>query len=152
MELAAKKFLANPADDKDDAALLRRQFETWAANDAPFERMAENNKFLAEAIPLSKDLAALGEAGIKLLDWLTPPPPPPAEPKKKKPRKPSKAELAAQAAAQQAQTEWLVKENAELDRLSRPPARANAAMQSASPDVLLAAFRPVKVLAAAVHP
>jgi len=25
-------------------------------------------------------------------------------------------------------------------------------MQSASPDVLLAAFRPVKVLAAAVHP
>ena len=89
---------------------------------------------------------------MKLLDWLTPPPAPPAKPGRKKPRKPSKAELAAQAAAQKAQAEWLTKGNAELDRLSRPPARAGAATQSASPDVLLAAFRPVKVLAAAVHP
>jgi hexosaminidase len=151
MELAAKRFVADPAGDKDDAALLRRQFETWATNDAPFQRMAENNKFLAEAIPLSKDLAALGEAGLKLLDWLTPPPPPPAEPKKKPHKKPSKAELAAEAAAQAAQAEWLAKENAELDRLSRPPARGSAGAQSASPDVLLAAFRPVKALADAMR-
>jgi hexosaminidase len=156
MELAAKRFVANPAGGKEDAALLRRQFETWAANDALFQRMAENNKLLAEVIPLSKDLSALGEAGLKLLDYLTPPPPAPAEPNKKKPRvkKPSKAELAAQKAAQAARAEWLAKENAELERLSKPPGRGNAGARppGASADVLLAAFRPVKVLADAVRP
>jgi len=155
MELAAKRFVADPAGDKEDAALLRRQFETWAANHEQFQRMAENNKLLVEAIPLSKDLSALGEAGLKLLDRLTPPPAAPAEPNKKKPRKkPSKAELAAQQAAQAAQAEWLANENTELERLSRPPGRGNAGArpQGGSADVLLAAFRPVKVLADAVHP
>ena len=48
--------------------MLRRQFETWAANDALFQPLAENNSLLEEVKPLSKDLSALGEAGLKLLE------------------------------------------------------------------------------------
>jgi Glycosyl hydrolase family 20, catalytic domain/Glycosyl hydrolase family 20, domain 2 len=120
MELATKRFVANPADAKEDAAMLRRQFETWAANDALFQPLAENNSLLEEVKQLSKDLSALGEAGLKLLDYLVPPPPAPVA-RNKKVKKPSKAELAAQKAAQVAQAQWLAKLNAELARLSRPP-------------------------------
>jgi hexosaminidase len=146
MELAAKRFVAHPAEPQ-DAAMLRRQFQSWAANDALFRPTAENNKMLGELAQLSKDLSALGEAGIKLLDYLTPPPPQPVDPKKKPPKrkKPTKAELAAEAAANAAKAEWLAKLNVELDRLAKPPARGTA-----GPDVRLAAYRPIKVLADAM--
>lgn len=153
LERAARRFVANPAGDKTDEALLRRQFETWAANDALFRPLAENNKLLAEVVPVSKDLAALGEAGILMLDYLKPPP---AVPDGVKPKKLSgkakKAEEAAQKEAAAAKEAWLVKENAELTRLATPPRRgaAGAAAQTPSPDVRLAAFRPVKVLADAL--
>jgi len=153
MELAAKRFVADPRGARNDEALLRRQFETWAANDALFQPVAEGNKLLAEVRPLSKDLSALGEAGLKLVDYLAAPPP--AEPdKSKKPsrKKPSKAELAAEQKAQAAQAEWLATENAELERLSRPPGRGTggAQPQTATADVRLAAVRPVKLLADAL--
>jgi hexosaminidase len=150
LEAAAKRFVANPAGDAADAALLRRQFETWVGNDAAFEQVAADNKLLAEVVPLSKDLSALGGAGLKLQEYLTPPPPVPVV-KGKKPRKPSKKELAAQKAAKAAQDEWLAKENAELDRLAKPSARP-AAGQTPPPsaDVRLAAYRPVKILADAL--
>ncbi len=106
----------------------------------------KDNKLLAEVVPLSKDLSALGVAGLKLLEYLAPQPPAAH-------KKPSKSERAAQKAAKAAEAEWLAKENAELDRLSKPPARAPAGQpQPPSPDVLLAAVRPVKVLADALHP
>jgi hexosaminidase len=154
MEFAARRFVANPAGDKDDEAMLRRQFETWAANDALFQPLVESNKLLAEVAPLSKGLAALGEAGIKMLDYLTPPPAMPAGAKPKKlSSKARKAELAEQQAAQAAKEDWLAKENAELARLAQPPRRGNnGGAQNSSADVRLAAFRPVKVLAdALVH-
>ncbi len=153
MELAARRFVANPASDKGDEAVLRRQFETWAANDARFEPLTENNKLLAEVTPLSKELSDLGEAGLKLMNYLTPPLPPPVDVKPKKlSGKARKAELAAQQAAQAARAQWLTQENAELSRLAQPPRRANggAAAQSSAADLRLAAFRPVKVLADAV--
>jgi hexosaminidase len=152
MELAARRFVADPAGDKDDEAKLRRQFEAWAANDALFQPLVENNKLLAEAAPLSKGLAALGEAGIKMLDYLTPQPVTPAGVKPKKlSSKARKAELAAQQAAQAAKADWLANENAELARLAQPPRRGNAGgAQNPSADVRLAAFRPVKVLADAL--
>jgi hypothetical protein len=150
MELAARRFVANPAAGRDDEARLRRQFETWAANDALFQPLVENNKLLAEAAPLSKDLAALGEAGIKMLDYLTPPPVTPAGVKPKKlSGKARKAELAAEQAAQAAKEDWLTKENTELARLAQPPRRGNNGAQNPA-DVRLAAFRPVKVLADAL--
>ena len=152
MELAARRFVDNPAGDKDDEAMLRRQFETWAANDALFQPLAENNKLLAEVAPLSKDLSALGEAGIKMLDYLAPHPVAPAGVNQKKlSGKARKAELAAQQAAQKAKEAWLNQENAELARLAQPPRRAaGGGGQSPSADVRLAAFRPVKVLADAL--
>ena len=104
--------------------------------------------------PLSKDLAALGEAGIKMLDYLTPQSgPPPGAKSKKLSSKARKAELAEQQAAQAAKDDWLAKENAELARLAQPPRRGNnGGAQSLPADVRLAAFRPVKVLAdALVH-
>jgi hexosaminidase len=143
LEVAAKKFVADPAGDRGDAALLRRQFETWAANDAQFEPLVENNKLLSEVAPLSKELSALGEAGIKLLDYLTPPPPPAEAKPKKLSRKEKKAEDEAHAKAQKSMVDWLAQENAELKQLSDPPKRG----QPAPADVRLAAYRPVKVLA-----
>jgi len=144
LELTAKRFAADPAGDRADAGILRRQFETWAANDAQFEPLVENNKLLAEVEPVSQELSALGEAGIRLLDYLTPPPPPPAGAKPKKlSRKEKKAEEEARAAAQKAMTDWLAQENAELKRLADPPKRG----QSTPAEVRVAAYRPVKVLA-----
>jgi hexosaminidase len=145
MELAARRFVADPAGDREDAGLLRRQFETWAANNALFQPLADNNKLLAEAAPLSKDLSALGEAGIRLLEYLTPPPPTPAGAKKLS-GKARKAELEAERAAQAAREEWLTHEKAELARLAEPPRRGTPSPA----DVRLAAFRPVKVLADAI--
>jgi hexosaminidase len=154
IEAAAKRFLANPASASYDRALLRRQFETWASNDEFFEQMAENNKLLVEVKPVSKELSVLGEDGLKLLEYLTPPAPGPAV--KGKPKKPSKQELAAEKAAETAKAQWLAEVKADLDRLGKPPARgqggAAAAQQSPSADVRLAAYRPVKILADAVRP
>ena len=70
LSLAARRVAANPAD-KTDAALLRARFATWAANDAPFQAMAEGNPFLMELKPLSTDLAGLGAAGLRALNALT---------------------------------------------------------------------------------
>jgi len=139
MEQAAKRFVANPAGDKDDAATLRLQFEIWAANDAKFQALAGDQALLNEIKPVSKDLSALGVAGLRMLDYLT--------------------------ANQPAPADWLTAENTELMRLSRParavrapaaaPRPAGAAAVAPAPppvpvptaDVLVAAFRPVKVLA-----
>jgi hypothetical protein len=71
MEMAAKRM--QPAD----RAFLREQFTRWVENDAPFQALAAGDGMLTEALPLSKDLASLGTAGLKLLDskppsaWLT---------------------------------------------------------------------------------
>jgi hexosaminidase len=71
MEVAAKRM--QPAD----RAFLREQFTRWVENDARFQALAAGDGMLIEALPLSKDLASLGVAGLKLLDakqstgWLT---------------------------------------------------------------------------------
>jgi hexosaminidase len=71
MEMAAKRM--QPAD----RAFLREQFTRWVENDARFQALAAGDGMLSEALPLSKDLANLGTAGLKLLDskppsgWLT---------------------------------------------------------------------------------
>ena len=79
LERAARRFIANPAGDSDDLGLLRRAFAEWAANDARFLPLAENNALLAEVKPLSKDLSALGAAGLRLLDCLAGGQPAPAD-------------------------------------------------------------------------
>jgi len=51
---------------------------------------------------------------------------------------------------QPAPTDWLAGENTELARLSRPARGGRGGGQAPAADVLLAAFRPVKVLADAL--
>jgi hypothetical protein len=123
MELAAKRFLANSAGDKDDEALLRRQFGIWAANDARFQPLAENSALLTELKQVSKDLSSLGAAGLRMLDYL--------------------------AGNQTAPADWLSQQNTELTRMSRQPGRggANAAAPAPPTDLVLAAVRPVRLLA-----
>ena len=152
LEATAKQFVTNPAAELAGKAALRRQFEIWVANDAPFQQIAENNKLLTEVAPMSKDLASLGAAGLRLLEYLTPPPAPdPALKPKKLSGKAKKAELAAQQAAQAEKEAWLAQQNAELARLAQPPRRLPAGSPPVTtPDVRLAAYRPVKVLADAM--
>ena len=108
MELAAARLIKDRAD-KQDEAFLREQFTRWAANDARFQALAEDNALLAEVKPLSKDLAALGAAGLRLLDAL--------------------------AGGQKPPAAWIAQQKAEMTRLAKPQA-----------EVILAAYRPVKVL------
>ncbi len=70
LELAAAKVVADPKGSPTEAALLRREFARWAANDARFQELAAESPLLMELKPLSRDLAALGDAGLKLLDAL----------------------------------------------------------------------------------
>jgi len=70
LELAASKFAADPKASAAEAAALRRAFSLWAANDARFQELAVENPLLEELKPLSRDLAALGTAGLTLLDGL----------------------------------------------------------------------------------
>ena len=108
LELAAARLVKDPAH-AESAALLREQFTRWAANDARFAPLAEGNSMLAELKPLSKDLSALGLAGLRLLDAL--------------------------AARQKLPASWIAEQESILARLAKPQA-----------EVVLAAYRPVKVL------
>jgi hexosaminidase len=108
MEHAAARLIKDRAD-KQDEAFLREQFTRWAANDSRFQALAEGNALLAEVRLLSKDLAALGAAGLRLLDAL--------------------------AGGQKLPAAWVAEQKAEMTRLAKPQA-----------EVILAAFRPVKVL------
>ena len=87
MELAAKHMTP------DDASFLREQFTVWAANDARFQPLINGNGLLAELAPLSKDLSALGAAGLKILDAI--------------------------ASGQALPTDWVALENAEITRMQR---------------------------------
>ena len=64
MEFAARRL--TPAD----VAHLREQFTRWAANDARFQTLAAGNVLLTEVLPVSKDLSAIGDAGLKALDYI----------------------------------------------------------------------------------
>ena len=110
LERAARRFLANPTGATGDLGLLRRAFAEWAANDARFLPLAENNALLEEVKPLSKDLSALGAAGLRMLDCL--------------------------AGGQPAPADWLARQNTDLARMQKPAL-----------EVLMAAARPVKLLA-----
>jgi hexosaminidase len=96
VELAVKRFLAAPSPRQPDVAFLRAQFQEWAANDARLQPLFEGNPLLAELKPISRDLAALGAAGLKLLDD--------------------------RAAGRATPKSWLTKQGAEVARLQKPAA------------------------------
>jgi hexosaminidase len=88
MELAAKRMTP------EDAAFLREQFTAWAANDARFQPLIAGDGLLAELAPLSKDLSALGAAGLKILDAI--------------------------ASGQALPADWVAQQKAEITRMERP--------------------------------
>jgi hexosaminidase len=91
-QLARKVADARPAGLA-DLASLRAQFSLWAANDARFQAVAEDNALLAEVKPLSKDLSALGTMGLQILDNL--------------------------AAGKAADADWMAAQTRELTRMQR---------------------------------
>src|ERR1035441_8810535 len=58
LELIARRVAAARPADAGDMASLRAQFSQWAANDARFQSLVEDNALLAEVKPLSKDRSA----------------------------------------------------------------------------------------------
>jgi hexosaminidase len=96
LELTARRVAAAKPPDAADMASLRAQFSQWAANDARFQPLAEDNALLAEVKPLSKDLSALGVAGLRILDSLE--------------------------TSQPLPDDWMANETREIARLQRPSA------------------------------
>jgi hexosaminidase len=70
LELAAAKLASNPKQSTTEAETLRRAFTRWAENEARLMPLAADYPMLAELQPLSKDVSALGQAGLTLLDCL----------------------------------------------------------------------------------
>ena len=68
LELAAARVAADPNGSTAEVAALRTAFTRWVANDARFQELAAGNPLLTELKPVSKDLAALGNAGLAILD------------------------------------------------------------------------------------
>jgi hexosaminidase len=101
LEAAATKVAADPKGSVAEAALLRREFARWAGNDGRFQEMAAENPLLAELKPVSKDLAALGTAGLTLLDAL------------------EKGQAPA--------ASWIAEETKEISRMEKPVAEVNLA-------------------------
>src|SRR5882724_10599866 len=62
------KLLASTCRDSAAANELRRQFTLWSQNDATFASMAQKSFLANEVVPTSRDLAAIGNAGLRALD------------------------------------------------------------------------------------
>jgi hexosaminidase len=94
LEAAAARVVASPTSAAAENKLLSEGFRVWASNDERFQSLAEGNLLMAELKPLSKDLAALGAMGVKILDYLVSGKPAPAD--------------------------WIETQNKELTRMARP--------------------------------
>jgi len=62
------KFLAGACRDSAAANQLRRQFTLWSQNDATFASLAQKSFLANEVVATSRDLAAVGNAGLRALD------------------------------------------------------------------------------------
>jgi hexosaminidase len=62
------KFLAGTCRDSAAANQLRRQFTLWSQNDATFASLAQKSFLANEVVATSRDLAAVGNAGLRTLD------------------------------------------------------------------------------------
>jgi len=64
------RALAGGSDASSSRDQLRHWLTLWRANDAALEPALESSFLLQELIPLSKDLSALGSAGLEALEYL----------------------------------------------------------------------------------
>jgi len=90
LELAAGRL------SRADVERLRARFQEWVDNDARFQAMVDGNSFLAELAPLSANLKAVGEIGLKALNYLALPAAAPSD--------------------------WVAEQNAALDAIDKPVA------------------------------
>jgi hexosaminidase len=98
-----------------DLALLRSRFREWVANDARLEALAGPGQYLAELVPLSANLKAVGEIGLRALGYLE--------------------------SGQAAPADWLAQEGKALDAMQQPV--AEVVLAAARPvSLLLAALAP----------
>jgi len=65
------KFLAGSCRDAAVAAELRAYFARWSQNEAAFSSLAQKSSLVKEAARTSRDLSALGAAGLSSLDALS---------------------------------------------------------------------------------
>ncbi len=62
------KFLASSCRDAATSYELRTQLELWRNNDAAFASLAQKSFLAREAVATSRDLSAVGTAGLRALD------------------------------------------------------------------------------------
>jgi hexosaminidase len=67
---AVDAYLHSSCRDTNLAMQLRKQLSAWTANDATFQTLAQQSSFAQEAAASSKDLSAIGQAGLAALDYL----------------------------------------------------------------------------------
>jgi len=64
------RFLGPSCADASTAAELRRQLAMWSNNDAAFSPLAQKSFLAREVVATSRDLSAIGNAGLAALDAL----------------------------------------------------------------------------------
>ena len=64
------RFIASSCHDLSIASALRNQLLKWSQNDAAFSSLAQKSFLASEAAATSRDLAALGTAGLAALDTI----------------------------------------------------------------------------------
>jgi hexosaminidase len=62
------RFLASACRDTALAMELRQKLTHWSQNDAPFASLAQKSFLAREAVATSRDLSAVGTAGLRALD------------------------------------------------------------------------------------
>jgi hexosaminidase len=65
------RFLGPSCLDASTAAELRRQLTSWSQNDVAFSLLAQESFLAKEAVATSRDLSAVGNAGLAALDAIT---------------------------------------------------------------------------------
>jgi hexosaminidase len=64
------KFVASKFQDAAAESYIRRKLTEWRNNDSALQPLLQNSYLLKEVAPVSQNLAALGAAGLRALDYI----------------------------------------------------------------------------------
>jgi hexosaminidase len=67
---AVDRFIASNFQDARAEEYIRERLMTWRDNDAQLQPLLENSYLLKEASPVSRNLSALGAAGLEALEYI----------------------------------------------------------------------------------
>ena len=67
---AVDRFIASNFQDATTEAYIRGRLMTWRDNDAQLQPLLENSYLLKEVSPVSRNLSALGAAGLEALEYI----------------------------------------------------------------------------------